>query len=331
MPPWLSGIRRSLNTEPSDDPSMGYAIKLLISGVIAAFLVYRIDTGAAGRHLAAVQPWHALAAAFLYGLFHVINAAKLQILMPERRVGSILAFVLVAQAYALLLPGQLAGEVVKAYRLARGSAGEGGRVVSSVAFDKLTSLAALLLTTLGGLLIESQRFGTLLFGLVTVGLVVMAVCGGLLALGRVRRLVLGFLDGGGSITGWRARIGGPVALFLETWRAHAARPGTLALSLLYGVVAQLIQAVATWILGLGLGIDLSPALWCVVIGVLTIVLLAPISIGGLGLREASLVGILGLFAVGNDQALALAFAILAFQLLLTLVGLAVDLLILRER
>lgn len=309
---------------------MGYAIKLLISGAIAAFLVYRVDIGAAGRHLAAVQPWHALAAAFLYGLFHVINAAKLQILMPERRVGSILAFVLVAQAYALLLPGQLAGEVVKAYRLARGSAGGGGRVVSSVAFDKLTSLAALLLTTLGGLLAESQRFGTLLFGLVTAGLAAMAVCGGLLALGRVRHLVLGFLDGGGAI-GWRARIGGPVALFLETWRAHAARPGTLVLSLLYGVAAQLVQAVATWILGLGLGIDLSPALWCVVIGVLTIVLLAPISIGGLGLREASLVGLLGLFSIGNDQALAVAFAILAFQLLLTLVGLAVDLLVLRER
>lgn len=310
---------------------MGYAIKLLISGAIAAFLVYRVDIGTAGRHLAAVQPWYALAAAFLYGLFHVINAAKLQILMPERRVGSILAFVLVAQAYALLLPGQLAGEVVKAYRLARGSTGGGGRVVSSVAFDKLTSLAALLLTTLGGLLAESQRFGTLLFGLVTAGLAAMAVCGGLLALGRVRRLVLGLLDGGGGVNGWRTRIGGPVALFLETWRAHAARPGPLVLSLLYGVAAQLVQAVATWILGLGLGIDLSPALWCVVIGVLTIVLLAPISIGGLGLREASLVGLLGLFSIGNDQALAVAFAILAFQLVLTLVGLGVDLLVLRER
>lgn len=331
MPSWFPGTRRSPNTEPSDDPSMGYAVKLLISGAIAAFLAYRIDITAAGRQLAAVEPWHALAAAFLYGLFHVINAAKLQILMPERRVGSILAFVLVAQAYALLLPGQLAGEVVKAYRLARGSAGGGGRVVSSVAFDKLTSLAALLLTTLGGLLAESQRFGNLLFALVTAGLAAMTVCGGLLALGRVRRLVLGLLAGGGPVTGWRARVGGPIALFLETWRIHAARPGRLALSLLYGVAAQLVQAFATWILGLGLGIDLSPALWCVVIGVLTIVLLAPISIGGLGLREASLVGFLGLFAVGNDQALAVAFAILAFQLLLTLVGLAVDLVVLRER
>lgn len=311
---------------------MGYASKLLVSVVIAAFLAYHVDIAAAARQLAAVEPWHALAAALLYGLFHVINAAKLQILMPERRVGSILAFVLVAQAYALLLPGQLAGEVVKAYRLARGSVGGGGRVVSSVAFDKLTSLVALLLTTLGGLLAESHRFGTLLFGLVTVGLVAMAVVAGLLALGRVRRLALGLLEVGVGVGagGWRGRVVGHVGLFLETWRSHTARPVSLALSLLYGVAAQLVQALATWILGMGLGIVLSPALWCVIIGVLTVVLLAPISIGGLGLREASLIGMLGLFSVGNDQALAVAFAILAFQLLTTVVGLMVDLLVLRE-
>ncbi|SMH41042.1 lysylphosphatidylglycerol synthase transmembrane domain-containing protein [Azospirillum agricola] len=305
---------------------MAYAVKLLISGALVAFLIVRFDVGDAMRQLALVEPWHALVAALLYGTFHVINAAKLQILIPGRRVRSILAFVLVAQAYSLLLPGQLAGEAVKAYRLARGT-GESGRVVSSVAFDKMTSLAALLLTTLGGLLVETHRFGnTLLLALVG-GLTLIATASSLLALERVRGLARMVLVG----DGWRGRFSGPVGLFLDTWTFHAAQPRTLVLSLAYGVAAQLVQAFATQLLGAGLGIELSFALWCVIIGALTVLLLAPVTIGGLGLREASLVGMLGLFAVAPDRALAVAFAILAFQMLITLVGLLVDLLILRDR
>jgi uncharacterized membrane protein YbhN (UPF0104 family) len=305
---------------------MAYAVKLLISGALVAFMVARFDVADAMRQLALVEPWHALAAMMLYATFHVVNAAKLQILIPGRRVRSILAFVLVAQAYSLLLPGQLAGEAVKAYRLARGS-GEGGRVISSVAFDKMTSLAALLLTTLGGLLVETHRFGnTLLLALVG-GLTLIVAASGLLALERVRGLARTVLAG----DGWRGRFGGPVGLFLDTWTFHAAQPRTLALSLAYGVAAQLVQALATQLLGAGLGIELSFAVWCVIIGALTVLLLAPVTIGGLGLREASLVGMLGLFAVAPDRALAVAFAILAFQLLITAVGLAVDLLVLRDR
>lgn len=305
---------------------MVYAVKLLISGALVGFLIHRFDVADAARQLAMVEPWHAAAAALLYGGVHVINAAKLQILMPQRRVRTVLAFVLVAQAYSLLLPGQLAGEAVKAYRLAR-DGGEGGRVASSVAFDKMTSLAALLLTTLGGLLVESRRFGNTLLPTLLGGLALIAAMAGLLALERVRRLALALLSG----SGWRGRLGGPVAAFFDTWTHHATRPRALALSLAYGVAGQSIQAVATWILGAGLGIDLSLALWCVIIGALTVVLLAPLSIGGLGLREASLIGLLGLFAVAPDRALAIAFAILAFQLLVTVVGLLVDLLVLRDR
>ncbi|WP_298369913.1 lysylphosphatidylglycerol synthase transmembrane domain-containing protein [Azospirillum sp.] len=304
---------------------MAYAVKLLISGALLAFLLHRFDVADAARQLALVNPWHALAAATLYASFHVVNAAKLQLVIPGRRVRSILAFVLVAQAYSLLLPGQLAGEAVKAYRLARGS-GEGGRVVSSVAFDKMTSLVALLLTTLGGLLVEAHRFGNTLFVALVAGLVLIAFSSALLALTPVRRLTGSFLSG----DGWRGRFGGPINLFLDTWTRHVARPQTMALSLAYGLAAQLIQALATQILGAGLGIELSFALWCVIIGALTVLLLAPVTIGGLGLREASLVGMLGLFAVTSDRALAVALAILAFQLLITVVGLAVDLLVLRN-
>lgn len=306
--------------------SLVYAIKLAVSVLLIAFLAFRFDMAAAGRQLLTVEPWHGAGALALYMVFHLVNAAKLQILLNERPLRTVFAFVLMAQAYVLVLPGQLAGEAMKAYRLARGS-GQEGRVVSSVAFDKVTSLIALLLTTLAGLLFEIHRFGDSLLAASLGGLVVIGGAAGALGLQRIDRFLQNALRG----DGWRERLRLHLDQFFYTWRRHMREPRKAALSLAYGVAAQMILAGATCWLGAGLGISLSLALWCVVTGSLTIILLAPVTIGGLGLREASLVGMLGLFAVGHEASLALAFAILAVQLLIAAIGLAVDLLVLRDR
>lgn len=310
---------------------MGYVFKLLISAALVAGLLHFLDVGSALRQLAAAEPGYAAAGMAGFALVHAINAVKLNVVLPDRRVPTLLAFILVAQAYSLILPGQIASEAVKAYRLARDTAGRAtgrvGRVVSSVAFDKMTSLVALMLTTFTGLVLEADRFGSGLFVAAGAALALLVGVAGLLALGGLRRLAEDLRGG----TGWRARVGGHLWNFLDAWRFHAAQPWSIARSLFYGVAGQFLQAAAAVLLCRGLGVEVSFALWCVIIGVLTVLLLAPVTIGGLGLREASLVGMLGLSGVDHDHALAVAFAILGFQILVTVVGLLVDLLVLRGR
>lgn len=314
---------------------MGYAFKLLISVALVAGLLHFLDVGSALRQLAAAEPGYAVAGMAGFALVHAINAVKLNVVLPDRRVPTLLAFILVAQAYSLVLPGQIASEAVKAYRLARDTTGRAtgqatgrvGRVVSSVAFDKMTSLVALMLTTFTGLVLEADRFGSGLFVAAGAALALLVGVAGLLALGGLRRLAEDLRAG----AGWRARVGGHLWNFLDAWRFHAAQPWSIARSLFYGIAGQFLQAAAAVLLCRGLGVEVSFALWCVIIGVLTVLLLAPVTIGGLGLREASLVGMLGLSGVDHDHALAVAFAILGFQILVTVVGLLVDLLVLRGR
>lgn len=306
---------------------MGYAFKLLISAALVAGLFHFLDVGSALRQLAAAEPGYAVAGMAGFALVHAINAVKLNVVLPDRRVPTLLAFILVAQAYSLVLPGQIASEAVKAYRLARDTAGRVGRVVSSVAFDKMTSLVALMLTTFTGLVLEADRFGSGLFVAAGAALALLVGVAGLLALGGLRRLAEDLRAG----AGWRARVGGHLWNFLDAWRFHAAQPWSIARSLFYGIAGQFLQAAAAVLLCRGLGVEVSFALWCVIIGVLTVLLLAPVTIGGLGLREASLVGMLGLSGVDHDHALAVAFAILGFQILVTAVGLLIDLLVLRGR
>jgi uncharacterized protein (TIRG00374 family) len=312
-------------------------LKALVSALLVALLLWRVDVAEVGRVLAVASPGLMGLAGLLFFLMHVLNALKLRVLLPELRAGRLLAYTLVAQLYALVLPGQLAGEAVKAYRLSRDEGrgqgqGEigGGRIVSAVAFDKVTGIVGLLLLTGGGLAMQSARFGDGLLvgvGLVLAGLVAATV---LLAWAPARALLLALL-------GWRAGpkrealLLGPLRRFLEAWRDQTRRPGRALLSVAVGIAVQVAAVTGSQILGLAVGIDQPFSVWSAVIGLMSVIVLMPVTVAGIGLREASLVGLLDLVGVPHAQSLALGFGILAFQVMVALLGAVIDLTVLRER
>lgn len=316
---------------------MGPRLKALVSALLVVLLLWRIDVAEVGRVLAVASPGLMGLAGLLFFLMHVLNALKLRVLLPELRAGRLLAYTLVAQLYALVLPGQLAGEAVKAYRLSRDEGrgrdqGEigGGRIVSAVAFDKVTGIVGLLLLTGGGLAVQSARFGDGLLaavGLVLAGLVAATV---LLAWAPARTLLLALL-------GWRAGpkrealLLGPLRRFLEAWRDQTRRPGRALLSVVVGIAVQVAAVAGSQALGLAVGIDQPFSVWSAVIGLMSVIVLMPVTVAGIGLREASLVGLLDLVGVPHAQSLALGFGILAFQVMVALLGAVIDLTILRER
>ncbi|KAA0584380.1 flippase-like domain-containing protein (plasmid) [Azospirillum oryzae] len=318
-------------------------LKALVSALLVALLLWRVDVAEVGRVLAVASPGLMGIAGLLFFLMHVLNALKLRVLLPELRAGRLLAYTLVAQLYALVLPGQLAGEAVKAYRLSRDEGrgqgqgqgqgqGEigGGRIVSAVAFDKVTGIVGLLLLTGGGLAMQSARFGNGLLvgvGLVLAGLVAATV---LLAWAPARALLLALL-------GWRAGprrealLLGPLRRFLEAWRDQTRRPGRALLSVAGGIAVQVAAVAGSQALGLAVGIDQPFSVWGAVIGLMSVIVLMPVTVAGIGLREASLVGLLDLVGVPHAQSLALGFGILAFQVMVALLGAVIDLTVLRER
>ncbi len=312
-------------------------LKALISALLVALLLWRVDVAEVGRVLAVASPGLMGVAGLLFFLMHVLNALKLRVLLPELRAGRLLAYTLVAQLYALVLPGQLAGEAVKAYRLSRGEGrGEGqgeiggGRIVSAVAFDKVTGIAGLLLLTGGGLAVQSAHFGDGLLvgvGLVLTGLVAATA---LLAWAPARSLLLALL-------GWRAGprreawLLGPLRRFLEAWCEQTRQPGRALLSVAGGIAVQVAAVAGSQALGLAVGIDQPFSVWGAVIGLMSVIVLMPVTVAGIGLREASLVGLLNLVGVPHAQSLALGFGILAFQVMVALLGAVIDLTVLRER
>jgi uncharacterized membrane protein YbhN (UPF0104 family) len=69
-----------------------------------------------------------------------------------------------------------------------------------------------------------------------------------------------------------------------------------------------------------IGFELTVAVWFLVYAGVALLLLLPVSIAGLGLREGGYVGLLGLFGVPAPQALALSLMLFAYTLFGALLG-----------
>jgi hypothetical protein len=210
------------------------------------------------------------------------------------------------------LPTTVGGDVLRASRLA---AENGHRKTSaaSVVLERLTGFVGLPLISLVGLLMEPH-----LLRLGTASHLAIALSVGPLA-------ALAFFLAVAAHPGIGERLGGrrwlglamTVHLGLVRLRRHPALAfGVMVAALTY----QLTVVMAAWMAAHALGISLG---WTAMMAFMPVVAIAqalPLSIGGLGLREGSLVVLLGPLGVGASQAVALGLLMYGINVTLSLLG-----------
>ncbi|NJL33436.1 MAG: flippase-like domain-containing protein [Chloroflexaceae bacterium] len=211
----------------------------------------------------------------------------------------------------LLTPGRL-GEFVKALHLKQDCAISGGRALSSVFLDRLFDLFMLL--AVGALALASASFGTVDGWLALVLLVLALVAPLVLLIHPVS-------------FGWFSRLAqrivpldhpkvGPKLTKLGGWVVEI-RAGLRQLSssvLLVGVLLTLLAYAIFFgqcylvALAVGLPVGFVPVSYAVALG--SLITLLPVSISGIGTRDASIVAYLGALGVASAQALG--FSLLIF-------------------
>jgi uncharacterized membrane protein YbhN (UPF0104 family) len=120
-------------------------------------------------------------------------------------------------------------------------------------------------------------------------------------------------------------------LGLTTADGVAPSASILAVGCALGLVSQALTAAIHWGVAMALGLNISPLALTWILALGTIVGMFPISLAGLGVREATYVGLLALFGVSAGSALALSLTMFMILLALGLTGGALDLLALRRR
>ncbi|MEM1375683.1 MAG: lysylphosphatidylglycerol synthase domain-containing protein [Pseudomonadota bacterium] len=267
--------------------------------VVLAVLYAVIDLGEMGRVLAGTS-WSILAwaIALLVGLVAIsgLRLAALARVAGYALPGRVaIEATLAANALNLFVPGKL-GDVLKAALMADPGGGTTGRATVLVAWEKLADLASLLL--LAGLVLLSRQPD--------------AVAGW--ALSGLGMALVGLLLWPGAMA-WAARITPRMAPIAEGWRDIVAmlrgRPGglTVVLAITLGLWAGHLAQIS--LMALALGVTGDAALWAQVAAGATLAIvvgLVPITIAGLGTRDAALVLFMGpIIGTGTAAALGVLF------------------------
>jgi uncharacterized membrane protein YbhN (UPF0104 family) len=196
------------------------------------------------------------------------------------------------QFFNLLLPTSIGGDVVKAYRLSHSTQ---GRLLAgcTVLADRLAGLCALGVLAVTALAAQKYALGTaatLAVGAVLLG---AAICS--------------FWMGVGSLDHVLRRIPEHHAAkkFLSRLLPYQMRPSLMARALGWSVLVQFGGAVAVGLVARGLGVALPLAVWCAVVPFVALVMVLPVSISGVGVREGGLAVLLLPHGVSTDQAVAI--------------------------
>jgi len=309
---------------------MRFVLKLAVSLALLAWLLLRNDLSQIFVSIRGIPA--ATIAAVLTILVVEVGIASLRwwLFVPTQSLLRICKLTLIGIFYSVVLTGQVAGEAVKAYRLGAGRP-DAEAVAASVLIDKVNGLIGLLLLGLLGAFLSRLEFPKALWLSFSVALALGLA--GLYAI-RLPLLQRGIAEASQQLgrrwQRWNA-LAERLALFLAAWTRYAVRPWLMLASIGLGMLYNLLAIAVIAILAPRFGIAIPMTEWLWIFAVVSLAVLVPLSVGGLGIREGAFVAVLGLLKVPSESALALSLTIFATQLATALFGGLLETASFRER
>jgi uncharacterized protein (TIRG00374 family) len=299
------------------------AATLVVTGLCAAYIFWKIDVGKTARILVHANIWYFLGAvAITIGAVWPM-AWRWQRLLAAKGIHDRLSWLVrayfVAYTGGQLLPTSLGGDAVRIYDTARRHPNRGGPIAASIILERVLGGAATLTLAAIGFLLALGHYdigaylwieGAFVLGTILLGILLfsrrlrplLARTVPLLRLLRVERPVRGVYEG------------------LHSYRENGA--------LMFGVFAltlavQAVRVLAIWMTGKAVGVDLSPRPYYVMGPLLFLIMLVPFTLNGIAVRETFFVDFLGKLHVGADAAFATGFLFFVVVVCVSLPGLGI--------
>jgi hypothetical protein len=274
-----NGMTETLDT-PKGRRGWLLALRLAVTLSLLGLLLKLVGWQNIGRALAAADVRWLAGALALYVLGVVIRGLRLQILLqsagPRVGLGRLTALTFVGFFFNMFLPTGIGGDAVRAVEISRDAPAP--IVVSSMLVDRAlgllsASLLALLVGWLGGP--QAANTAARSVWLLAQGLTIGLAAG--LWLLTQTRLAARFLEP-------IPRVGPRLSSVARAFAGFTRR--ALLISLGYGLLFGVTNALNYAALGAALGVPVPLTYYILVSPLITLILLAPISLNGLGTRDA---------------------------------------------
>ncbi len=275
---------------------MSKRARLLGSVLLLGVLAWRLEWGRLGPAFAGLRLELWALAVLVYVLAQAASSLRWQLLAGALGFGGpwgrYFAHYFLGMFFNLVLPTSVGGDVVRAWYLSRAEGRRAAAFVSVLA-DRATGLVVLIALACTAALCAPMSLAPWLAWAVT-GLGAATVLG---------VLALPLLPCAAA----RAPLGrAKLQRLVEVGRACFARPGVLLAAGALGVVVQLANVVFVWLIGVGMGLEVPLAYYGVLVPLVALLTLLPVSVNGMGLREAGTVVLLAPLGVPAEQAVFLA-------------------------
>lgn len=274
-----------------------WLIKLAGSALMLGVLFWVLPRAAILDGLRRVPPLEFLAVLGMFLLSHVAAAAKWWLILDRP-----CTFVLALRAHFgglaanLCLPGAVGGDAVRA-AMVHGAMRDGPRLAAGAIADRIIDLLALaLLSGMGFALLRHDGGGELLL-LLKAGALLLALAVGICVILPLALPKLWDIAPRLPGRGFAMQLRGALA-------ALGRRPGRLVLLLAASMLIQGTLVLLAYQLALAVGLTTPLGAWVFAWPLAKILAVLPISLGGLGLREATLAALLVPFGAIGAQVVA---------------------------
>ena len=282
----------------------------LIGIALFIFILSRVDIHAIFSTIGNANPWPLLAAVILSIIMVLLKTLRWRTLLKAQKIEYKLrdAFpAYLASCYlGLVTPGKL-GDMSRALYLRNDLHLPVGKALSSVILDRLFDLYILILIASYGLFILTPLEGNLaLYGIIlTVILIIPA-----LALNKRSGKVLG-----GIVSRFKPQIDQFYSGISMLTTSKLVLPSAIT------IIAYAICFTQYYLLTLALGLSISFFTLMAYMAIVSLVELMPISIAGLGTRDATLIALFSLQSISAESALSYSLLVLfAFHILGAVLG-----------
>jgi uncharacterized membrane protein YbhN (UPF0104 family) len=298
-------------------------LKVMISAGLLAWTFSRVPLADVSRQLATARPLYLLAGLAVFVLDILADGMKWHVLLRAQGVRvprtAVLKLQFVGYFFNNFLPAaMLGGDVMRGFGLARLTARPADAAVS-VLLDRIVGFLAYVISALVASIIAVNVSGRRdlrhVQALAALAALAIAAALALLLNSRVREAI-------GPLFGRRpmAALAGPWAHTARALRAYHGRSGALWTAFCYALLGVVCATLVNWLVSRAMGGEMALPLIFLFNPMIALASMLPISIGGLGVTQATYPLFYGAAGVSTEHALAVSVLVQLTQLLASLPG-----------
>lgn len=298
------------------------AVQLALSAAIIGYLLWQIDVGKTAEYVASSDPLYLLPAVAIFIATVWPLAWRWQILLASKGLHEPLGWLtkvyFISYAASQVLPATVGGDAVRIVEHARRRPTSKGEAAGAVLMERVVGAAGILILVTVGLAFAMGRYENIeALAQIELAFVATIVLFGVLVFSRRTNA---FLQERVFPHGRAIRLHRPLSSLWTALHGYRSQRRALALVLAISVGLQFVRTLAIWMCGEAVGLDLSPLVYIILGPLLFLVMMVPITVNGIGVRESFFVFFLGRFGIEPDAAFAVGFLFFAVTIAAALPG-----------